>query len=137
MKSALVGIACLLCLALSLVACGGGYSSSTDPKGCQKNISVDPLSATADHTAIAPGNQATFLASYIYTGPACPALPAMNGNVDATWTTSDTVNTTIAPQKTSIGTNGLATCTGATSTAATITATSPEGLKSMAALSCK
>ena len=95
------------------------------------------MPGTADHAAAPPGNQVTFTATLLNSGSNCPEVPTVMGDVDASWTTSDTVNTTITNQKTNIGTNGLATCVNATPTAATITATTTGGLKSTATLTCK
>lgn len=113
-----------------LSGCGNGNSA------CDVSIGVDPATAQADHAAVLPGNQARFLATNIASGSGCPKIVTKPGDVNASWTTSDTVNTTIAPVKTAIGTDGIATCVNATATAATITATSPEGMKATATLTC-
>jgi hypothetical protein len=78
-----------------------------------------------------------FTATYVRSGDHCPQMATVIGDVDATWSTSDPVNTTIVNQKTSVGTNGLATCVNATTTAATIFATNSTGVQSKVDLTCK
>jgi hypothetical protein len=128
--------ACVLMIAVCLLASCGGNATSN---GCTQSIGIDPVPATADHSAAPPGNQVTFTATLVNTGDRCPFIPTVIGDVDASWTTSDTANTTIVNQKTTIGTNGLATCLGATpaATPATITASTTGGLKSSTTLLCK
>jgi hypothetical protein len=125
----------LICAVFLLTSCGGNATFN----GCTQSIRIDPVAVTADHSASPPGNQVTFTATLVNTGSNCPFTATVIGNVDASWTTSDTVNTTISNQKTSIGTNGLATCLNATApaTPATITASTMSGLKSNATLSCR
>jgi hypothetical protein len=121
----------LLIATFALAGCGSGHSS------CELSIGVDPQTAQADHAAVAPGNQARFLATSNPSGPGCPTVVTQLGNVNATWTTSDTVSTSITSVRTTIGTDGVATCVNATATPATITATSSDGLKATATLSCR
>jgi hypothetical protein len=93
-----------LCLGLPLLTTCGGYSNSM----CSITANIIPASATADHSLAPPGNQAQFSLQSSVSGN-CPLIPDKVGD----WSTSDMTST-------SIDGNGLATCTGATSTAATI-----------------
>jgi len=70
------------------------------------------MNATADHNAVAPGNEVLFSLSSTVKGN-CPLIPDSIG----VWSTADPVNTTISNQA---STQGLATCLNATSTPATI-----------------
>jgi hypothetical protein len=101
-------------------------------------FSVMPATATADHIAKPPGNQAQFRPQLMTTYPAGCPLPATPIIDDAIWTTSDTTNIQI---DSTIGTtNGLATCVGATAEAATITAkisTPTKPLTATASLTCQ
>jgi hypothetical protein len=128
-----VAVACLLSAALFLLSCSGNASFN----GCTTSIQIDPNPASADHSLAPPGNQVTFTATYVREGDRCPLVATVIGDVDATWTTSDGVNTSILNQKTSVGTNGLATCVHATPTPATIFATNATGVQSKIDLTCK
>jgi len=88
---------------LLAAGCGGAT-----PQSCTITANVAPAVATADHALAAPGNQVQFSAQSSVAGN-CPLSPDTQG----TWSTSDTINTSINQQ-------GLATCLGATSTPATI-----------------
>ena len=123
----------LLGMASLLMACSGNASFN----GCTTSIQIDPSPASTDHTFTPPGNQVTFTATYVRAGDKCPLVATVIGDVDATWTTSDTVNTTIVNQKTSVGTNGLATCVNATPTPAVITASNVTGVQSKTSLTCR
>jgi hypothetical protein len=94
---------------LSVVATGCGGSASDR---CTITANVSPASASADHNAGPPGNQVQFSTTSSTTGN-CPLAPDTLGS----WSTSDPVNTRISNQA---GTNGLATCIGATTTPAMI-----------------
>ncbi len=128
-----VVLSVLLVLA-SAVSCGDGTV-------CIVIVTTTPLTATAVSTATPPGNTVTFFASSGFQGLNCPLTPAASptviGNINATWTSSDTINVSIMNQKTQIGTNGVATCLSPTPTPATITATSPDGKKSTSTLTCQ
>lgn len=111
-----------------LLSCGGNTNKDCSPIG----LAISPANGTADHTAMAPGNQVQ------YTGmeqlpPGCvqPTLiPVL------TWTTSDTTNTSIT--NTPGTTPGTATCINATPQPATITGSLPDGsMKGTATLTCK
>lgn len=79
---------------------------------------MSPATATASHTAAAPGNQQQFSNNPVF-HQGCPALPLAFGF--ATWSVSDPANVSISNAKDS--TYGTATCTGATAGPATVTAT--------------
>ena len=98
----------VLCCVL-LVSCGG--SSNT----CVINSDVTPSTATADHSAAAPGNQVQFSVTGSVKGN-CPLTTDSVG----VWSTSDPTNTTISNQD---PTRGLATCLNGTPAAVTITNT--------------
>lgn len=89
---------------------------------------VSPGSATADHAAAAPGNQQKFTATEAPagTGTGC-ILPQYIKLAQPDWTSSDPLNVSISSAKDL--TNGTATCTGTTSGAVTLTATSTDNTK--------
>ena len=101
-------------------------------------FSVTPTTATADHVAKPPGNQAQFRPQLKTTYPAGCLLPVVRVIEDAIWTTSDSTNVQI---DSTIGTtNGLATCAGTTDGTATITAKLPSAtnaLSGSASLTCQ
>jgi hypothetical protein len=104
-----------------LTGCGvsGGGVNGKSQLYCMIALTVEPPTGSADHRAAAPGNQVKYAAWYGPTqGSSCliPELDVTN----ATWTSSDPLDVQVssAPGDT----NGLATCTGATSGAATLTA---------------
>jgi len=99
MKRTLLLLGVVLCSAF-LASCGG-YGNS-----CTVTAAVTPATATIDHSAIAPGNQEQFSIKSTATGN-CPLVADQAGS----WSTSDTVNTTISNQA---PTQGLATCLNAT-----------------------
>jgi hypothetical protein len=103
MKFCLLGL--LSCIFLP--SCGG-YGNT-----CTVAAAVTPTTATADHSATAPGNQAQFSIASTATGN-CPAIADQLG----TWSTTDMVNVTISNQA---PTQGLATCVDATSSPVMIT----------------
>jgi hypothetical protein len=76
---------------------------------CTIIAAVTPMNATADVTAPAPGNQVQFSISSKVEGN-CPLVADQIGS----WSSSDTVNTTISNQA---PTQGLATCLSAASPA--------------------
>ncbi len=108
----------LLCVMLLLAACGDGN------KSCQWiALNVSPATATANHSAAAPGNQAQFAANGVVSS-GCATAQCINCTPGVTWSVSDAVNVSLTP-----GPMGqsvvIATCLGATSGAATLTATVP------------
>ena len=78
-----------------------------------------------DHTAAPPGNQELFQAGIGSDfGPGC-VTPQVEALTRAQWTVSDPINTSISSANDS--TNGLATCLGATTGNATVSATLKSG----------
>lgn len=116
--------------AIMILSCGDGNI-------CIAVITTSPLTATVDSAAMPPANSATFFATNALQGANCPLTPVAIGNVNATWSSSDTTHVSIVSQKTQIGTNGVATCLSPTPSPATITATTPDGKKSTATLICQ
>jgi hypothetical protein len=110
MRKALWLITGLLSCVL-LESCSG-ISSNT----CTIVALITPPTATANHSAPAPGNQVQFSLTSTVKGN-CPLVPDQMGS----WSTSDPLNTAISNQA---PTQGLATCLNATPTLATITNTS-------------
>ncbi len=100
-------------LMLPCVLLGSCGAISDNNTTCTITANVVPGSATADHSASPPGNQAQFSTNSSVTGN-CPLVPDKLGS----WSTSDPANTTISNQP---PTQGLATCLNATPAAATIT----------------
>jgi hypothetical protein len=96
---------CLLLSSFFLLEGCGGYGSTG---ACQITAVITPPNASADHSAVPPGNQAQFSLQSSVSGN-CPYIADKLG----TWSTSDPANTTISNQ-------GLATCVNATATPATI-----------------
>ena len=92
-----------------LAACGG--SASDNP--CVVTAIIKPVTATADHTVVAPGNQVQFSTSLTTSG-SC-ALP--QNIVLGSWSTSDPTDITISSQQ---PTQALATCVNATTSPATV-----------------
>jgi len=115
-----VALASLL-LAAALIWAGCG----SDKQNCNlTGLSVFPSSATADHTAGAPGNQVQFFAEAVVP-KGCMVTGAVCVNcVGQIWTVSDSVDVAISNNA---GDNGTATCVGATNGAVTVTATAPAG----------
>lgn len=106
-----------LFFALLMAGCGGSSTAA-----CKLTaINVFPNTATASHTAVAPGNTQLFSA---FVGAASGNCAVQQSNLtNATWTVSDTTNASIS--NVHDATYGNATCKGATST--TVTATVPAG----------
>src|SRR5260370_20390866 len=117
---------CLGVTLLSTMGCGGNDCGVS-------GLNVVPATATADHTAAAPGNGQTFSASLQFKNKSgCVAITA--ALVNSNWTASDpSVHLSSSP--TSLMT---ATCTAAVTNPVTITATSAEGkmLTGPASLTC-
>jgi hypothetical protein len=80
--------------------------------------------AVADHMAKAPGNQVQFYAYPQTELKGECAVPAILAPAQAQWTVSDSINVQISSARDQ--TNGLATCVGATSAPATVTASVTE-----------
>ncbi|HEV8493261.1 MAG TPA: hypothetical protein VGR76_13375 [Candidatus Angelobacter sp.] len=102
MKSSVLLLAAIF-LVVVCAGCGGSPQNS-----CSITAIVTPLSAISDHLAAPPNNQVQFATVSNVSGN-CPLIADTLG----TWSTS-------APGNTSIDSNGLATCLGATTTPATI-----------------
>jgi hypothetical protein len=86
-------------------------------------VNVFPSSATVSHTAPPPGNTQHFDA---FASAVTPGCVVSQGNLTtAVWSVSDTTNISISNVQGA--TYGTATCNGATSGAATVTATVPAG----------
>ena len=104
---------------LSLVLVALLLTTGCGHQDCRSiGLSVSPPSATADHTAAAPGNEAQFFASAVVrNGCATAACVNCSGQ---TWTVSDPGNVSISNNAND---NGTATCLGTTNGAVTVTAT--------------
>jgi len=83
-----------------------------------------PAAGQPDHSLAPPGNQEQFTAVVNFAAAndesGC-AIPALGYLAEPTWTVSDPLDVSISSAQDA--TNGLATCTGATAGAATLTAT--------------
>jgi hypothetical protein len=115
-------------LLFAMLGCG-----SSDPNCLAAGIRVSPLTATADHTLVSPGNKASFYADPIPVR-GCGYAQMIGSIRNATWSVSDAVNVTISNQNDS--TYGVATCVNAASNV-TVTATTPDGSKATATLTCR
>lgn len=113
--------ACLLYFAS--MGCGGKSPTTTTCK--LTAIKVFPASATISHTAPPPGNTQHFDAFASAATPALGCFEALGNLQNATWSVSDSTNVSIS--NVHDATFGNATCTGATTGAATVTATVPVG----------
>lgn len=126
-----------LCL-FSFVAVGCGGKSSTTPTCKLAAIKVSPISATVSHTAAPPGNTQHFDAFASASTPVLGCFEALGSLQTATWSVSD--NTNVSISNVHDATFGTATCTGATTGAATVTATVPVGdgtnVSNTASLTC-
>ena len=117
---------------VAIVGCGGNSAPA-----CKLTaINVFPKTATVDHAAVAPGNTQHFDAFAASASPGCAV--ALSNLTTATWSVSD--NTNVSISNVHDATYGTATCKGATSGAATVTATVPAGdgtnVVNTAALTC-
>lgn len=123
---------------LSFVAMGCGGNSSTTPACKLAAIRVFPTSASISHTAMPPGNTQHFDAFASASTPVLGCFEALGSLQTATWSVSD--NTNISISNVHDATFGTATCNGATTGAATVTATVPVGdgtnVSNTAALTC-
>ncbi len=123
MRAPLFAVALLLLISL-LAGC------STSQSACSTMLvtAVSPATATADHMAVAPGDEEQFMATAspaAQAGCAVPAVssaasPAIIARLTPQWTVSDAVNVKISSAADS--TNGLATCIGTTKGPITVTA---------------
>ncbi len=105
----------LLIATASAVACGNSDCHLTA-------INVSPSSATADHSAAAPGNQAQFAANGEFSAN-CVQLACVNCLQGVTWSVSDPANVSLTPVT---GQSVVvATCIANTSGSVTVTATAP------------
>ncbi|MBZ5504838.1 MAG: hypothetical protein LAO78_05055 [Acidobacteriia bacterium] len=117
----------------AVTGCGGKSTSTV----CKLTaINVFPRIATVDHTAVAPGNTQHFDAFVATATPGCAVT--LSNLTTATWSVSDTTNVSIS--NVHDATYSTATCNGATTGAATVTATVPAGdgtnVVNTAALTC-
>ncbi|HSK43494.1 MAG TPA: hypothetical protein VLA83_06360 [Candidatus Binatia bacterium] len=118
------GLLAGLCLVyFATMGCGG--KSSTTPTCKLAAIKVFPASATASHTVSPPGNTQHYDAFASASTPVLGCFEALGSLQTATWSVSD--NTNISISNVHDATFGTATCNGATSGAATVTATVPGG----------
>jgi hypothetical protein len=107
-----------------------GCSCGSNPDCSKYSIAINPASATADHAAAAPGNQAQFFVQYTNVPSGCSFSQVVP---QADWSVSDTTDISISSAKD--GTNGTATCMQATGSAAKVTA-SYQGKTATAQLTC-
>jgi hypothetical protein len=122
-------IACVACAGLMVMAALTGCGGTTMQDCTVTALNISPASATASHTAAAPGNQAVFIAfDAINKLPAgCVALGTgtQAQRVDVKWTVSDTANVKIGN---TVGADyGIATCVNAAPSPVTVTASGPNG----------
>lgn len=118
----------LLCLAVcGLTGCAGAPSCPSG--GCTLDctgkliLNAYPTSATADHSAAAPGNQQQFTVTegetfYSPSGQIC-VVPAIEAVVHPLWTNPDPLDISISSANDA--TNGAAVCTDSTSGPVTLT----------------
>jgi len=106
------------CLSAVLLGCAAPQNPSCNLSSV---FAVGPTSATADHSATPPGNQAQFQAtvSPYSSVPGCP-VPQYILLLQPTWSLSDPLDAQISSAP---GTNGLATCMNAAANPITVTAT--------------
>jgi hypothetical protein len=106
---------------IALAGCGSQSSMNCTPSFTLSAApATDPV-VEPNHTDPPPGNQEQFIAALFPTaaGSGC-AVPQVVEKVAANWTVSDPVHVTISSANNA--TNGVATCIGATSGPATVTA---------------
>ncbi len=110
-------------LGLLLAAIALATACGDENQGCHWiALTVTPPSATADHTATAPGNQAQFAANGVISS-GCVVPACVNCTQGVTWSVSDPMNVSLSPVDGQSVVN--ATCMGATNGAVTVTATVP------------
>ena len=130
-----VPLVVLFSFAIFLLSCGNGgvfcFFNSV-------NVSAT-ASSTADHSAIAPGNQVHFVA--FGSGLTAGCVAAQSNLMNVTWSVSDAPNVTISNAKDT--TFGVATCVNASNGPVTVTATLPSDLnngttaKGTSTMTCK
>jgi hypothetical protein len=128
----------VLCLAsaglgVMLLGCAVATPSATQNPACSYKVGVLPASATADHSAAAPGNQQQFDVGYVEITGTCPIHALEGAPSYYTWVSSDPVN---APISNATATAGIATCVGTTTVPATISVSSTANVAT-ATLTCK
>lgn len=103
-------------------------------------LNLTPPSASANHTAASPNNEAQFAANAAPSS-GCLVPECINCTPGVTWTVSDPVNVSISPvENQSVA---IATCMGATASPVAITATAPastgttETVSGTATLTCQ
>jgi hypothetical protein len=118
MKMLLVLVGC----SVFLVGCGAGSPNCV----YSTYLELSPKTATADHSAAAPGNQQQFTSESGETakGTDC-AVPLVVEQVRPVWTNPEPLEISISSANDS--TNGLATCLAATNGPITLTATTGSG----------
>jgi len=128
----LIGFIVSLLVFAGLLGCGGKTTTMCKITA----IRVSPATATVSHTAAPPANAQHFDA-FQTAAPAGCAFQQSNLTT-ATWSVSDTTNISIS--NVHDATYGTATCNGATTGAATVTATVPAGdgtnVSNTASLTC-
>lgn len=112
-------LAVMIFAAMQLVmGCGGAV-----PCSYMNVVTVSPAVGSADHLAVAPGDQQQFSAFSqelpTANSSGC-AVPNVIAKLTPTWTVSDTTNVKISSAQDA--TNGLATCIGTTKSPVTVTA---------------
>lgn len=121
-------------LTMAIVGCGGHSQPNC---GVAVSLFVAPASATADHTAAAPGNKVSYVGGDT-PPPGCPPTPGPL-RLDLKWSVSDPANTTIG--NTPNVDYGIATCINATPSPVTVTATGANSqgttITGTATLTCK
>jgi hypothetical protein len=112
-------------LLLPVFIAGSGAHSNLDGH-CPTpapTLVVSPPSATVDHGAAPPGNSEQFTATfeYLHVPPGCAISNVQPKLTNVIWSLSDSTNATISNAQDS--TYGVATCTGASASTITVTAT--------------
>jgi hypothetical protein len=105
------------CLSAVFLGCAASQNQSCDLTSV---LAVGPASATPDHSATPPGNQAQFQATVApySSNPSCP-IPQYILLLQPTWTISDPLDAQISS---AAGTNGVATCMNAAANPITVSA---------------
>ena len=128
----------LLALPLVISAAWAGCGGGDPPCSPIPGVRVSPQSATVDHQAAPPGNSQKFLAFGV---ASAGCVVPLSNLLNVTWSVSDTTNVSIS--NANDATFGTATCLGATSGPATITATllasanNGQSVSGTAALTCQ
>lgn len=114
-----VALCVLFVTTVGLSGCASGGASCAN---VQYKMSISPTSATVNHAATPPGDQQQFRAGEsAIAQPGCP-VSALVAPVLPVWTSSDPLNVKITNSQ-DYSTNGIATCSAATSAPVTLTAT--------------